>query len=248
MTTVAALLAAGLVAYALVIEPIWGYRFMASLRRRLPADPAARVAAYRLIIAVEWGLTLVACAAFLLSGLPAEKVFLALPDASALPLGRRFAVIIAISGAIGLIAGLIAARRKPRARVVIGDFDVLMPRTPRERRWYAGVALTAGICEEVLYRGVVLIVAIALFPAAPAWLLALVVAAAFGVAHVYQGVAGVIGTGVLGAILGLLVVTTGSLLPSVVLHVLIDLRVLLLPVTRDPPEAGRSPADPPPAR
>jgi membrane protease YdiL (CAAX protease family) len=111
---------------------------------------------------------------------------------------------------------------------VAGDVDALLPRTTRERRWYTAVAVTAGVCEEVLYRGVVLVVATLLLPAVPLWALALGVAAVFGAAHLYQGPAGVAATTTLGAVLGLIVVTTGSLLPAMALHALVDLRVLLL--------------------
>jgi membrane protease YdiL (CAAX protease family) len=75
---------------------------------------------------------------------------------------------------------------------------------------------------------VVLVVAMLLLPAVPLWVLALGIAAVFGAAHLYQGLAGVAATTTLGAVLGLLVITTGSLLPAMVLHALIDLRILLL--------------------
>jgi membrane protease YdiL (CAAX protease family) len=89
------------------------------------------------------------------------------------------------------------------------------------------VAITAGVCEEVLYRGVVLVVAMLLAPGLPHWALALGVAAVFGLAHIYQGAAGVVVTTMMGAVLGLLVLATGSLLPAV-LHGAADLRALLL--------------------
>jgi membrane protease YdiL (CAAX protease family) len=61
---------------------------------------------------------------------------------------------------------------------------------------------------------------------------------AFGLAHAYQGVGGVLSTGVLGAVLAALYLGTGSLLLPVVLHAVIDLRFLLVPA-RVLPAAGR---------
>jgi membrane protease YdiL (CAAX protease family) len=71
-------------------------------------------------------------------------------------------------------------------------------------------------------------VAALLLPAVQVWVLALAVATVFGLAHVYQGAAGVVVTTMMGAVLGLLVVATGSLLPAVVLHAVLDLRALLV--------------------
>ncbi len=51
---------------------------------------------------------------------------------------------------------------------------------------------------------------------------------AFGLGHAYQGVRAVLLTGAMGWLLAQLAFSTGSLLWPVVLHVLVDLRVLLL--------------------
>ena len=61
----------------------------------------------------------------------------------------------------------------------------------------------------------------------------------FGLAHWYQGRLGMLATGVLGAVLTQLYLTTGSLLLPMVLHVLIDLRLLL-----DRPHRPRRPCSP----
>jgi membrane protease YdiL (CAAX protease family) len=50
----------------------------------------------------------------------------------------------------------------------------------------------------------------------------------FGFAHLYQGVVGIVQTTILGAIFGLVFIVTGSLLLPMILHVLIDLRILLI--------------------
>jgi membrane protease YdiL (CAAX protease family) len=54
----------------------------------------------------------------------------------------------------------------------------------------------------------------------------------FGLAHSYQGVKGVLGTALGGFVLGLLFLLSESLIPSIVLHVLLDLQVayILRPV------------------
>jgi membrane protease YdiL (CAAX protease family) len=105
----------------------------------------------------------------------------------------------------------------------------VLPRTAGERRLFAVVGVTAGICEEWLYRGFFLAVVAAATGGPPAWALVLGAAGAFGLAHAYQGPAGVVSTGLLGGGMAVMYLQTGSLLLPVVLHALIDLRFLLVP-------------------
>lgn len=97
----------------------------------------------------------------------------------------------------------------------------LIPSTPSEQRLFAIVSLTAGICEEFLYRGW-------LMPLFAVWLgswwIALLVSSVlFGFAHVYQGRKGVIGSTVVGIVFGLVVIWSRSLWPGQVLHAALDL-------------------------
>lgn len=61
-----------------------------------------------------------------------------------------------------------------------------------------------------------------------------VTSAAFGLAHLYQGLRGVVLTGVVGAVLGSLLISSGSIVPPIVVHALVDLRILALPDLSDP--------------
>ncbi len=54
----------------------------------------------------------------------------------------------------------------------------------------------------------------------------------FALAHVYQGMVGVLGAALLGAILAALVLSSESLLPAIVLHLLVDVRSPLLTPAR----------------
>ncbi|HET7100201.1 MAG TPA: type II CAAX endopeptidase family protein [Terriglobia bacterium] len=103
---------------------------------------------------------------------------------------------------------------------------LLMPQTSRERWWaLLGLAPTAGLCEEFLYHGFLLAEASAWFHSA-AWGVA-VSSVAFGLAHFYQGLNGMVRAGLLGALLAWPVVQTGSLYPSMTAHFLIDAVALL---------------------
>jgi membrane protease YdiL (CAAX protease family) len=114
----------------------------------------------------------------------------------------------------------------------------LLPRTAGERRLFTVVGVTAGVCEEWLYRGFFLAVVAALAGGLPTGVLVLVAAVAFGLAHAYQGPAGIVTTGVLGGVMAAVYLQTGSLLLPVLLHAIIDLRFLLVPARVLP--AGRA--------
>jgi membrane protease YdiL (CAAX protease family) len=109
-----------------------------------------------------------------------------------------------------------------------------IPRTPVERAWMIPVALTAGFGEELLYRGYFIAV---LAPWLSWWGAAAVSAVSFGLAHNYQGLAGIVRCALLGAALTLVVAVSGSLLPAMVLHATMDLNLLLLSMLFRSPEA-----------
>lgn len=97
----------------------------------------------------------------------------------------------------------------------------LLPRTPTERRLFAGLSVLAGFGEEVVFRGFLFAVLAPAFGSV--WVTLVVSALAFGVLHVYQGAFGILRTASLGALLGASVIVDGSLWPAVIVHVLIDL-------------------------
>jgi uncharacterized protein len=97
----------------------------------------------------------------------------------------------------------------------------LLPQTSTERKVWVLVSISAGLCEELLYRGWLL----SLFSAAlgSVWLGLLISSIIFGLAHAYQGRSGIIGSGILGAILGIVFIVSGSLIPGQLLHTAMDL-------------------------
>ncbi len=99
----------------------------------------------------------------------------------------------------------------------------LMPVTRREKGLYAGLSFCAGFGEEIAYRGYAIPAVIVAGGSAPAALA--VTSVAFAVLHSYQGVLGVVRTGVVGLIMGMVFLHTGSVWPPMVAHVLIDLAV-----------------------
>jgi membrane protease YdiL (CAAX protease family) len=97
----------------------------------------------------------------------------------------------------------------------------ILPRSKPETATFLALAVTAGLCEEFLYRGFTM--AALARAGLPTWIVALASSVLFGLAHLYQGRGGLIGTLLLGAIFGGVRVATGSLIPPVAWHAMIDI-------------------------
>ena len=101
--------------------------------------------------------------------------------------------------------------------------DNLIPRARVEKGWFAFSAITAGISEEIVFRGFALLLLSTVFPLVSPYILAVAAGILFGLAHSYQGARGVVKTALIGVLFGLLYLGTDSLLLCVLLHTLFDL-------------------------
>lgn len=248
----AQLSAAVIAVYLVVGEPFVGYVLHRRFEGRLRTDPAARRSFYRRLLVLEWGLALVALVVWAAaSDVTAGQVGLALPQRWPGPFSWvACAALLALvllstrtlrSGALAGPPPEVLRRTRPgearHAEQPGAATLALLPRSTSERRLFAVVGVTAGVCEEWLYRGFFLAVVSALAPGLPAVLLVVVAAVAFGLAHGYQGRTGMLTTGVLGGVLAGVYLSTGSLLLPVLLHAAIDLRFLLVPSSALPAAA-----------
>jgi uncharacterized protein len=96
----------------------------------------------------------------------------------------------------------------------------LLPRTWGERAGFLGLSAAAGTGEELAYRGYAL-VGIQLLGVG-VWPATVLSSVAFGFLHAYQGPVGIVRTGLMGFVLAVPVVVTGSIVPSMIAHALID--------------------------
>jgi len=97
----------------------------------------------------------------------------------------------------------------------------LLPVTRNERVAFAGLSVTAGFCEEFLFRGFLLVT---LGDATGSVAMAVVLSTlVFGWVHAYQQPAGAARAGMLGALLAMPAVVAESVVPSMIAHTAIDL-------------------------
>ncbi len=117
---------------------------------------------------------------------------------------------------------------RKKTTLAFESLSFMLPQSWLERWTFALVCITAGVCEEYLFRGFV----VDYFRRAPYDLplaaAALASVILFGAGHMYQGVKGALSTVVMGFLFVILVLGFQSLWPAIVLHAMIDLRVLIL--------------------
>jgi membrane protease YdiL (CAAX protease family) len=115
------------------------------------------------------------------------------------------------------------AREKAKEQIKDGEgVGMMIPRTKKEKRWFALLSLSAGICEEIIYRGFLVFLIQAVFPGLPIWLMILIPSVIFGVGHFYQGAKGMLMTGMIGMVFMSVFLVTDSLFLCMVLHFLMD--------------------------
>lgn len=238
---VTVLVAAALLGYHVAVEPWWGRAVYARLVRLRPHDPGALIAFARLTVGVQVAATAAVVLVVLVDpGVAAGSIGLTVPTVpdDAPP---------ALAGVIGgMLAGLVVltvlgirAARRGRAPVAPAAFAAMIPVTRTERWWMAAVSVGAGVSEELVFRG--LLLAVAVGSGVPPLLAAAVLTVVFGAVHLYQGWAGMLSATVLGAVMFAITLGTGSLLIPIVLHAAIDLRGLLLTRPAAVPQWARTP-------
>jgi membrane protease YdiL (CAAX protease family) len=134
-----------------------------------------------------------------------------------------------------LLAGLLTPvavtilHRPTRIRILASfdKLDHLLPRTRYEFVLFAAVSISAGICEEIIYRGFLIRYLQTAPWNFPLWVSLLISSIIFGAAHSGQGWKGMLATSVVGLLLAALFIAAGSLVVPIIFHVCIDLRGLV---------------------
>jgi membrane protease YdiL (CAAX protease family) len=229
--------------FLLVVAPAWDFYHTSRLKKN--PSSAGKIRYYKTLMAWLWTSAIVACLAVGLRPLltinpaPGEIPWL-LEHAWIFYLVE---VAIALFVAIMLLPLAVVfwkkVKRQPRkysSADALKSFDYFFPATWTERRWWVFICITAGVCEETLFRGFLLHY-LYVFPWTLNLTVALVISSAiFGLNHLYGGISGVVSSAVTGFLFGLLFLLTGNLLLPMVLHAVTDLRMLA--ILRPPAAVG----------
>jgi membrane protease YdiL (CAAX protease family) len=214
----AALLVVGLPVHAQLVSH-------ALVRRVGRGLPRARMQAYAVAVLTQWALAAVAAGRWLATGRPWPELGLAEPAAGS----AGYSILILFLAAAAAVRVWSQVGADPDARRTVraqfAAVEALLPRSAGERNAAWLVAVTAGVCEELLFRGYLFWWLRGFVGELPAMALA---ALSFGLCHAYQGWRGVAKTTFVGLSLGALVLVTESLALAVALHAFIDLNAFAL--------------------
>lgn len=215
-----------LVAFAACVGVIEIVRIPKLKRALAHGSTTARPRFYGVIIAAEWLFTGVIGAIWIANGRPWSALLLG-------TLSWRVAIgfaLVPVSIAISLqnqrMLQTASPQRIARLHARVVPLEFFLPHTVQEHRLFQVLSVTAGICEEFLYRGFIMW-ALAYYVGLPAAVV--LQAVTFSLGHIYQGndarsvAQALLKTGAAGLILGAIAVASGSLIPGMIVHALMDL-------------------------
>ncbi len=204
-----------------LLMPLWALRQHRALLSSIAAgDPDARLKVYIRTMVVEWALAGLVIWRWATAG--ALPGVLGAGDPGSVRWWVGAALVLA--ACVLLIWQTIVVLRSParlqQLRAQVEPLRGILPGNAREGRVFNGLSVTAGICEEILYRGFLIAYLASLYPM---WIAVLGSSAVFGMGHAYQGRAGIFKTGLVGLVMAVLYLLTGSVWAPALVHAAIDL-------------------------
>jgi membrane protease YdiL (CAAX protease family) len=199
--------------FLLAILMAWAFLGRIMVGRMQTAANPHRMRFYMLTLAFEWLVFAYVIAGVRRNGQPAQIVW-----------GTRwrsfgqFARDIGIAAAFWIIAAalLFIVAELLHVEAARQNLQFLLPQGALELALWIALSISAGICEETIFRGYLQRQFMAFTRSAPAGIL--LSAAAFGAGHAYQGSRMMILIGVYGVLFGILAHWRGSVRPGMIAH------------------------------
>ena len=205
-----------------VLAVVLPWRGRARMKKLLATEHVSsteRLVLYASTIAFQWLATATVAWRAWAHGYTAAQLALVFPDR------LRILLAAAVGSAIIAILQWLNLRRVGRIPVesrgpLQAIAERILPQSAIEQLPYFALAITAGLCEEFLYRGFAM--AVLTQAGLRTALVVLVSSALFGLAHSYQGRGGMMMTLIVGIVLGLSRIAYNSLVPAVIWHTAVD--------------------------
>ncbi len=204
-----------------VVQPVVGWiNFRRYVKKIRAGEPVDRPRLYLETQIVQWVFLVVLAGGWIYLARPTSDLGFVLPQ------GPGFLMMAFLVLAIGIalarstrgVSQLDQSERE-RHRSSFGDLGHFLPQCDRDLAGFYRLSVTAGIVEEIVFRGFVLWY---LTLVMPMWAAILVSSFAFGLGHSYQGAGGMLRTGLAGVAFGVLFVISGSIWLPIVAHAMLD--------------------------
>ncbi len=223
--------------YFILIQPLLGLRRYQRARKRATGGVFVRARYYVNAILREWLWLALVVIVIALTSAPLADFGLVTPGDWGTTLSLIVLGLIAALIGLGIIFLPFKATWRKRLAGGIAPVRHILPRTRAERWLWIALSISAGTCEEVVFRGFLTwyflqVGALLGWPvfSANAFLAALALSTLiFGLEHAYQGKRGILLTALLGAVFAYCYAVTGSLLLPIALHVFVDARNAFIP-------------------
>jgi len=203
--------------------PVEALRTLKQDREELASGkPDARIKHYTWTLLMLWGLALPIIVLWATSGRDWAELGFQIELGKLAIAGWTLAGFVAIffTYQYVLVARSESVRKQFRDQLsgnpIMSNF---MPKTDAERGLFNALGISAGIAEEIIFRGY-LIWALNLFM--PLWIAATAALLVFTLLHLYQGAKQLPPIFVIGALATLVFVLSGSLWPAIALHIFVD--------------------------
>jgi uncharacterized protein len=183
-------------------------------------DSKEKISLYATTIGFQWIFTWVVAWRAVARGLTPSELGLSGGDSMRFLLPGLIGALV-IGGLHWLNLRRVAQMEGAAADLLRSIARKILPNSRVEFLPYFALAVTAGVCEEFLYRGFAM--AALTKVGLPTWSVVALTSLLFGLAHTYQGKSGVLGTGLLGVVFGCFRVVYESLVPVSIWHATVDL-------------------------
>lgn len=220
-----------LVLFLVVVGPIWDYFETRSLKAH--SSGQARLHYYRKTVAWLWLAAAIACWAegfrrlVTLRGLGIHAVWLHQHRWAWWLLVILAVLAVLVQPVLPLLQVSLRYRKRPFSEPKqLQPLRFFLPASRAERRWFAALGVSAGFCEELLFRGFLLrYLHTSPLHLALVWA-ALIAALVFGAHHLYHGRGGVVSAVLGGLVFTAILLVTGSLWVGMAYHAAIDVSLL----------------------
>jgi CAAX protease family protein len=197
----------------LAIFVLWPFLGMLMVDQMTAEAIPHRVRLYLFAIFFDWLLF-----AFIVAGVRSGRAPLSIVLGDRWQSARQVWRDIGVAAAYWFVSIILLAilNRLLHADVAGRNLQYLFPRGGAEFALWLALSVTAGICEETIFRGYLQRQFMAFTKSVPAGIL--LSAAAFGVAHAYQGMRRAILIGLYGVMFGILAHWRGTVRPGMIAH------------------------------